>query len=145
MANPFVNWTDADILAHQSRIKHKQVIASYQAPEKAARSKYGNQKAVIDGIKFDSRREGKRYVELKLLENQGIIHCLKLQVPFELAPAVIINGRKKPPLRYVADFMYFLADDLKYTIEDVKGVKTALYICKRHLMKSVHNIDIVEI
>ena len=32
MSNIFANWTDADILAHQSRIKHKQVIASCQAP-----------------------------------------------------------------------------------------------------------------
>lgn len=29
------------------------------------RSKYGNQKTVIDGIRFDSAKEARRYVELK--------------------------------------------------------------------------------
>ena len=31
-------------------------------------NKYFNQKTIIDGIKFDSKKEAIRYTELKLLE-----------------------------------------------------------------------------
>ncbi|MDD3747626.1 MAG: DUF1064 domain-containing protein, partial [Anaerostipes sp.] len=42
-------------------------------------SKYGARKTVIDGITFDSKREAKRYQELKLLEQAGEISYLELQ------------------------------------------------------------------
>lgn len=47
-------------------------------------NKYGNIKTVIDGIKFDSKRESERYLELKLLEKAGEISDLKLQPRFIL-------------------------------------------------------------
>lgn len=39
-------------------------------------SKMGNIQTVVDGIKFDSRREARRYAELKLLLRAGIIKDL---------------------------------------------------------------------
>ena len=53
------------------------------------RDKYGNSKIVVDGIKFDSKREYKRYSQLKLLEIAGQISELQLQVPFVLIPDII--------------------------------------------------------
>ena len=44
------------------------------------RNKYGNKKTVVDGITFDSRKEAKRYQELKLLEKAGEIKDLRRQV-----------------------------------------------------------------
>lgn len=105
-------------------------------------AKYNNTKTIVDNIKFDSKREAARYSVLKLLERTKIITELKLQVPFELAPSVIINGRKKPALRYFADFTY--VENGRLIINDVKGRLTDVYIIKRHLMQSVHNIDILE-
>jgi hypothetical protein len=57
----------------------------------------------------------------------------------------VINGRKKPPLRYFADFTYFDVQKNSKIVEDFKGgVLDPVYKVKRHLMKSVHGIDILE-
>ena len=106
--------------------------------------KYRNKAIVIDGIKFQSIAEGCRYTVLKHYQDQGVISCLELQVPFILAPSVIINGRKKPALKYFADFVYSNKEG-KRIIEDVKGVKTAVYKIKQHLMLSVYGFEINEI
>ena len=97
----------------------------------------------MDGITFDSKKECARHAVLKLLERSKVISDLILQVSFELAPSVIVAGRKRPPLCYIADFTYF--EEGQLIVEDVKGgALTQAYIIKRHLMKSVHNVDILE-
>lgn len=108
-------------------------------------SKYKNIKCEIDGIKFDSKKEAARYCELKLLQKAGKISGLELQKVFVLAPSVVINGRKKPALKYICDFFY--ANHLRgFVVEDVKGgILTPAYIIKRHLMKSVLGLTIIEI
>lgn len=105
-------------------------------PSGAARkpSKYRNERSEIDGQTFHSVREMERYCHLKLLQRAGRISELRCQVPFELAPAVVVQGRKRPPLRYVADFVYREAGAAALTIEDVKGAVTDVYRIKRHLM-----------
>ena len=59
------------------------------------KNKYKAKKAVVDGIVFDSRKEAKRYTELKKLEEMGSIRDLSLQVQFELIPSfeIVIDGR----------------------------------------------------
>lgn len=118
--------------------------SEYAALEKK-KPKYGNRKTVVDGIAFDSQREATRYQHLKWREKAGEISQLRTQVTFDLAPSVVIQGRKRPPLRYIADFVYFDRKTEKYVIEDAKGAKTKIYVAKRHLMKSVHNLDIQEV
>ena len=49
-------------------------------------NKYHNKKVVVDGKKFDSKKEAERYQALKMLENANIISNLSRQVPFELIP-----------------------------------------------------------
>jgi len=108
-------------------------------------AKYNNKKTLVDGIWFDSKKEAARYQELKLLQAAKVISDLKAQQVFELAPSIIIQGRKRPPLRYKADFTYF--DDRQggeFVVEDVKGFRTEGYKIKRHLMKSVHGIEVLE-
>jgi len=105
-------------------------------------SKYKSKKVIMYGRKFDSLREAARAGTLILEEKAGIIKDLKFQVVYELAPSVIINGRKKPALRYISDFEYIRNGEL--VVEDVKGMLTIVYKIKRHLMKSVHGIDIFE-
>ena len=51
------------------------------------KSKYKADKVVVDGVKFDSKREARRYRELKLLEKAGEISDLQMQVKFVLIPA----------------------------------------------------------
>lgn len=107
-----------------------------------ARRKHGNTPTWVDSIRFASKREADRYQELKLLERIGGIKNLRLQVPFDLAPRVFLYGRWKPSLRYYADFVY--EDARGPVVEDAKGFRDRVYLVKRHLMKSVHNIEIVE-
>jgi hypothetical protein len=107
------------------------------------KSKYNNKKVVIDGIEFDSTREGERYLELKLLQKAGLISNLKLQVPFILAPSCVLDGRRKPAMKYKTDFVY--EENGRTVIEDVKGKVTALYRAKKHLMKTVLGLEIKEI
>lgn len=101
-------------------------------------SKYG---AVRTG-KYASKRESRRANQLAMLERGGLIRELKEQVVFEIAPSVVILGRKRPAMKYIADFVYYL--DGVRVVEDCKGFRTTEYRIKRHLMKAVHGIDILE-
>jgi hypothetical protein len=111
----------------------------------AGKSKFRNKKIIVDDFNFDSKKEAKRWSELKLMEKAGIIYNLQKQVSFELVPAVILNGRKKPALRYVADFVY--QEKYLKVIEDVKSTitrKNPVYRIKLHLMKAILNLDVKE-
>lgn len=107
-------------------------------------TKYRAQPQVVDGVRFDSKRELKRWRELQLLESAGKISRLERQVAYVLAPSIQLRGeaRKKPALRYVADFTYVEAGSPHVVVEDAKGRDTPVSRIKRHLMKSVHGIDV---
>lgn len=114
----------------------------------AKQSKHKNVKVVIDGIKFDSMKEGKRYYELKLMAEKGLIVDLEIHKPFALVKAVVLDGRKKPPIRYFADFCYWLPESKTMVVEDTKGASTRTlpaYRMKKHMMMAFHGIQITEI
>ena len=111
-------------------------------------SKYNNRKVELDGFTFDSQKEARRYSELKILVRVGEISELELQKSFVLAESVKFNNepRAKPDIRYVADFAYM--ENGVMIVEDVKSKATKalpVYRIKKHLMKSVHGIEIQEI
>lgn len=104
-------------------------------------NKYKNIKTEVDGIMFDSKKEAKRYGELKLLEKAGAIRGLKLQpkLPIE------VNGIKV--CTYIGDFEYIdTSKDQVVIIEDVKSTatKTRIYSLKKKLVKAVYGIEILE-
>ena len=101
-------------------------------------SKYRAKRTEIDGYKFASKMEGRRYLELKLMQQQGEISNLSLQPRFRLE----INGVKI--CDYIADFRYTPTDTDQEVIEDVKGAITPVYRVKRNLMKAIHGIEILE-
>lgn len=98
--------------------------------------KYRNVKTIVDGIKFDSKKEAGRYQVLRLLERTGQVSDLKLQPTFLIA----VNGHKV--CKYKADFAY--RQDGADVVEDVKGIKTPTYRLKAKLLKAVHGITILE-
>ena len=107
-------------------------------------TKYGNRKVNLNGEKFDSAKEARRYGELVLLERAGQISDLKRQVRFELIPTQYENGKcVERAVHYVADFVY--KENWKEIVEDTKGVRTKDYIIKRKLMLYVHGIRIKEV
>lgn len=121
--------------------------SSYQkrsAKAERGRSKYGAKKVTIDGIKFDSVAEGRRWQELKLLERAGEIVDLKRQVKI---PLMGQNGpllsEKGNPLSYVCDFKYYDCTLGKVVIEDKKGFRTPEYKLKRAICRA-QGIHILE-
>ena len=99
--------------------------------------KYGNVRVTVDGHNFDSKREARRYGELKLLQKAGKISAL------EVHPRYDIHVNDEKVCAYVADFAYKTFDGK--VVEDVKGVRTAIYRLKKKLMFAVHGIAIAEV
>lgn len=124
-------------------------------PARRPGAKYGSRKAEVDGLVFDSRREARRYMELRALERAGRISGLELQRTFELVPSQrgpstkTKTGRERlgkvleRPVTYKADFCY--VEDGRLVVEDVKGMRTKDYVIKRKLMLWIHGIRIKEI
>lgn len=77
------------------------------------RHKYNAVKTVLDGIRFDSKKEGKYYNELKLRVKSGEVVFFLRQTPFHL-----IGG-----ITYRVDFQEFHADGTVHFV-DVKGMIT---------------------
>lgn len=102
--------------------------------------KYKNQKTVVDGEKFDSKKEANDYQELLFLERRGIITDLKRQVPFVL----IEKSKYGRAIKYIADFTYINSKG-KLVVADSKGVKTDVYKLKKRLMAEKYDIEIEEL
>jgi len=97
--------------------------------------KYHNRKVIVDGIKFDSKLEARRYKDLKLMQEVGLIKDLKLQPQFLLIPTFRKNGKTYRKTVYIADFSYFSIKDDKIIVEDTKGFKTDVYRLKRKMFE----------
>lgn len=121
-------------------------------------NKYRNVETEVDGIRFQSKKEARRFVYLKLAQELGVIEELRLQVDFTLQEGFKkIDGQRVQAIRYVADFTYKVRsagydhalqldmDDIEYwrglypgalVIEDTKtrGTRTKEYQIKRKLM-----------
>lgn len=113
------------------------------------KNKFNAVKKTVDGIKFDSTREAKRYEELKLLVRAGKIKSLRVQVSYPLVKSVKYKNAKraKPEMIYTADFEYWDIENNELVVEDVKSVATAKltdYIMRRHMMLAFHGIEVLE-
>ena len=101
------------------------------------RQKYNSSPTLVDGIRFDSKREASRYSELKELQKAGEVLYFLRQVPIDLA-----SGKK-----YRVDFLIVWINkdglyDLAY--EDVKGYRTETYKLKKTWVESQYPIKIEE-
>lgn len=112
--------------------------------EKEKKLKYKNEKIEIDNIKFDSKKEAKRYVELKQQEQAGIIKDLKLQVPFELQPSYKKENKTIRAINYVCDFTY-IDNNGKFIVEDVKGFINEVYKLKKKMFEFKYGVEIKEV
>ena len=126
----------------------REILMQSDKPKAAKRNKFNAQKVELDGMTFDSKKEYRRYIELKAMQQRGEITKLEHHTKFELAPKTKLKGEKraKPAVRYFADFTYYIVE--QYIVEDVKSVATRKlpsYRTKKHLMKTVHGIDITEV
>jgi hypothetical protein len=106
-----------------------------------ARGKYNNRKVLVDGMRFDSVGEYEHWLVLKDREAAGEISDLRRQVVYELAPAVVIDGKRKPRMTYKADYVY--VEGGREVVADWKGVITRDFRVRQHLMMERHGIDIL--
>lgn len=126
-------------------------------------NKYHNKKVTsYDGIQHDSKKEARRWCELKLLQKAGKISELQRQVEFELIPAQyetyerfskkgekLADGMRTVERKccYIADFVY--TENGQRVVEDTKGYKRgsayAIFAIKRKLMLYVHHVRIREV
>lgn len=82
-------------------------------------NKFGAVKVGRDGFVFDSKKEAKRYGELRLLERAGEISALEVHRRFVILPA-FADERE---WAYTCDFAY--VQDGRQVVEDVKSKPTA--------------------
>jgi hypothetical protein len=146
-----IRWSEEQLKNHRARqlldAAAKAPTPAPPNPAPAKRSKYAAEKVDQGGLKFDSKKEARRWDELERMAAAGRITDLKRQQSFVLAPAVRLHGepRKKPAIRYFSDFSYVMNGQL--VVEDTKSRPTrklAAYRMKKHLMATVHGIHIKE-
>lgn len=110
----------------------------------ARKNKYKNKITYYENIRFSSKKEAQRYIELKLLEKTNQIKELELQKKFELQPSYKKNGKTIRSINYYADFYYYDIIKGKYIVEDTKGMKTEVYKLKKKIFEYKYDITIIE-
>jgi len=133
-------FTLSDLQNTPAASRNPHLFGSVQSVPQETKSKYRNKKVVFDGIEFDSKKEGNRYLELKGRQLAGEISDLRFQRPYELG----VNGEHI--CTYIADFQY--KENGELIVEDVKSKftrKLPVYRIKNKLMKAIYNIQIKEV
>lgn len=99
-------------------------MLGYGKKQEGIMNKYNNKKIEIDGFTFDSKAEGRRYNELKILQRAGEIKYFNLQPSFKFECGT----------RYLPDFIICDKNN-KIWVEDVKGVETAVFKVKKKMFE----------
>lgn len=102
-------------------------------------AKYRAVPCYVDGIRFDSKKEARRYAELLLLDVHDEIVGLERQVPYDIS----IKGTRI--CRYYLDFRYHDAKTGKVHHEDVKGVRTPVFRLKKRMVEATFGFEIEEL
>ena len=126
--------TESAYLEHQAKVRKPMgplPVDRRQSPGRAevqadvkGQRKYGNEPVTVEGVRLDSKREAKRWKELRTMLRGGAFKWLARQVEFALPGGIV----------YRADFCYVEAGTDAMQIEDAKGVITKEYALKKKLM-----------
>ena len=107
----------------------------------------GTKRAELDGERFDSRREMRRWAILNMMlkSKPPEISDLRRQVKIALigrdGPILTPTGKQ---MHYVADFVYRDERTGAEVVEDAKGHKTDTYVMKRAIL-AAQGVQIVEV
>lgn len=107
-------------------------------------SKYRAKPTVVDGIRFHSQKEARRYQALRMLLRAGEIQDLRLQPEFPLCPWMSDHSDIRVIGKYRGDFAYETRAG-EVVVEDVKGFKTPLYRWKKKHVEAQYGITIREV
>ena len=125
-----INWSEEE---------YKELL---KTKKKKKKSKYKAVKTEINGIKFDSKKEARRYKELKILEKADEIKSLELQPRFLLQEKFKYNGKTIRKIEYIADFRY-IDEKGNTVVEDVKGMKTEVYKIKKKIFLKIYGENLI--
>lgn len=144
-------------------------VLKKRAKPTVVKSKYRNQRVVIDGEKFDSKREAAYYQELKLREKAGEVRNIQRQMTFHLCCPQMDETFKQPDspvVHYVADYIADFTFEESFAdiqvdgrgrplpsfyvwrkvVVDVKGAKnTQIFALKKKWLFLQHGIDVREV
>ena len=98
------------------------------------RHKFNAVRCEEDGIKFASKKERNRYLELKLLQKSGEVLFFLRQTPIHLSGGV----------KYICDYQIFWSHG-EVTFEDVKGMRLPMYKLKKKQVEADYPIKITEV
>lgn len=115
----------------------KEDYQNYINKTNKGKSKYRNQKTIVDGINFDSKKEAEYYLQLKLLKAAGEIKDFGIQPKYELQPKFSKNGVNHRAITYIADFI-IENNDGTTDIVDIKGVETEVFKIKKKLFEYMY-------
>lgn len=101
-------------------------------PKRGRKNKYNAVRVLIDGVWFDSKGEGSRYVELKQLQRAAEIAQLRTHPRYPL-----VVERKKVAV-YESDFEYVTKAGELITEDWKPGVMTALAQLKINLFEAIY-------
>ncbi len=104
--------------------------------------KYKNQPVEINGIRFDSRKEGERYDQLRFMQRNGVIRDLEVHPRFPL----VVHGQDCGV--YEGDFAWVDPETGERVVEDVKSPATRklpTYRLKRRLVWALYGLTIREV
>lgn len=107
-------------------------------------SKYYSKKVIIDGYKFDSKKESEYYLYLKSELKKGNIYDLELQKEYILQESFKLGTKTRRKITYKADFTFKTTKDDKLHVVDVKGFRTEVYRLKKKLFEKRYGIEIEE-
>ena len=117
-----IRWTEEQIAAIGHKFSRKDVNKKH---------KYNAKATVVDGIRFDSKKEANYYSRLKLRVLSGEVLFFLRQVPIHLTGNV----------RMVIDFQEFHADGTVRFV-DTKGVQTEAFKIKKRQAEALYPIEI---
>lgn len=125
--------------------------APAELERQAPANKYHAEPIHVDGVRFASRKEAARYLELKLMSKAGLIDELELQPVFPLH--IMELWRSGMPIviaycgKFTADFRYRDLQTGEIVVEDVKSsvTKTEAYRLRKRIAEAVHGITIREL
>lgn len=128
------------------------VARGLAARDTVTTNKYHAQPVRVDGVRFASKREARRYQELVALAQAGQIRDLERQPVYPiLVPDRWTHESPEHLLRqvgvYTADFRYYDLELGALVVEDVKSAptKTTAYRLRKRLVEAIHGIKIREV
>jgi hypothetical protein len=144
MSKNFSGWNEDKLreLQASGKIRDYKVVNKDEKTRDTKKPKYFNEKVQFEGQEFDSKKEFRRWCELRTKMKKGHILMLERQVRYRFE----VNGENLG--FYDLDLKYWDVKTQAFVHEDVKSKATRklqVYRKKKKLMKALYQIEIIEV